>query len=703
MTTSPPHPSPLEPVRRLAIPPDLPDEALFRCEWLICNGLGGYAAGTVGGAPTRRYHGYLIAALPNPAGRVMMLSSLVERVRLADGRRADLGWVGPTFATGAPDTQRAARIPLVAFQLELGLPVWRFSGHGVTIERRVVLSYGHNTTVVVYRLLDGGPVRLELRPALQFRGHDEPVSTAIPEAYPLHAIGARIELTAPSPLPPLRLHPAGPRASFVIEPMAVPDLAYATEESRGYASRGRLYSPGRFRVELPSGGEAALVASTEPWETILPISAREALDAEIERRHRLLEAAPLAARRGPAAELVLAADAFVIRPAGRHEDHVRARIAGDEAWTVIAGYHWFTDWGRDTMISLEGLTLATGRIAEAGSILRMFAHHVRDGLVPNLFPEGANAGLYHTADATLWFFHAIDRYVRASRDERTLRQLLPLLVEIVDHHLRGTRFGIQVDPRDGLLHQGADGYQLTWMDAKAGDWVVTPRRGKAVEINALWYNALRLLQGWLVDAGDGSGAERVQRAAERVHDAFNRRFWNAASGHLFDVVDGEHGDDPACRPNQLFAISLPHAVLAPPRFHPVLDAVERELLTPVGLRSLSPRHPDYKRTYRGDLLTRDAAYHQGTAWSWLIGPYVDAVLRVHDGDVGRARPVMDGLIAHLGESCIGFVGEVFDAEPPYTPGGCVAQAWGVAELLRCLLRTVRSPGEELIPSVRLLP
>jgi len=403
----------------------------------------------------------------------------------------------------------------------------------------------------------------------------------------------------------------------------------------------------------------------------------------------VLDAAPPAARHGAAAELVLAADQFVIRPAGRHEDHVRARIAGDEAWTVIAGYHWFTDWGRDTMISLEGLTLSTGRIAEAGSILRMFAHHVRDGLVPNMFPEGANEGLYHTADATLWFFHAIDRYLRASNDRRTLAQLLPLLVDIVDHHTRGTRFGIRVDPGDGLLSQGAVGYQLTWMDAKAGDWVVTPRRGKAVEINALWYNALRLMQGWLADANDPRAAERMQRAAERAHDAFNRRFWNPERGHLNDVVDGEHGDDPACRPNQLFAISLPHPVLAPGYWRPVLDTVERELVTPVGLRSLSPRHPDYKPSYRGDLVTRDGAYHQGTVWSWLIGPYVDAVLRVHAGDVSGARHALDGLIAHLGENCIGFVGEVFDAEQPYAPGGCVAQAWGVAELLRCLLLTER--------------
>jgi predicted glycogen debranching enzyme len=340
------------------------------------------------------------------------------------------------------------------------------------------------------------------------------------------------------------------------------------------------------------------------------------------------------------------------------------------------------------MISLEGLTLSTGRPQEAAWILRTFHHYVHQGLIPNFFPEGREEGLYHTADATLWFFHAIDRYLRASGDYRTLAQLLPKLVDVIDHHMRGTRFGIRVDPGDGLLQQGADGYPLTWMDAKAGDWVVTSRRGKAVELNALWYNALRLMEAWRASAGDHAGSARMKIAAERAAGSFNRRFWNPECGHLNDVVDGERGDDPACRPNQLFAISLPHPVLDPAHWCPVLETIERELVTPVGLRSLSPRHPDYKPTYRGDLLTRDAAYHQGTVWSWLIGPYVDAVLRVR-GDAVGARRALDGLIAHLRENCIGYVSEVFDAEPPFTPGGCVAQAWGIAELLRCLLRTER--------------
>ena len=355
--------------------------------------------------------------------------------------------------------------------------------------------------------------------------------------------------------------------------------------------------------------------------------------------------------------------------------------------TIIAGYHWFTDWGRDTMISLEGLTLCTGRQIEASYILRTFAHYIRDGLIPNLFPEGHKEGLYHTADATLWFFHAINRYLELTGDRTILRHTLPKLLDIVDHHVRGTRFGIHVDAGDGLLAQGAPGYQLTWMDAKVDDWVVTPRRGKAVEINALWYNALKLLENWVREEQREDAAPRLAELAERARESFNRRFWNPETGFLFDVVDGEKGDDPACRPNQLFSISLDHPVLNEVHWRPVVDVCKEKLLTPVGLRSLSPDNKDYKPRYDGDLRSRDAAYHQGTVWAWLIGAWVDAWLKLHPNDSAEARKFLEGFVPHLGEACIGSISEIFDAEPPYTPRGCVAQAWSVAEVLRCWVKT----------------
>jgi predicted glycogen debranching enzyme len=305
-----------------------------------------------------------------------------------------------------------------------------------------------------------------------------------------------------------------------------------------------------------------------------------------------------------------------------------------------------------------------------------------------MFPEGKTDGLYHTADATLWFFHALNQYLRRVDDEHLLRQFLPSLLDIVGHHLRGTRFNIHVDPKDGLLSQGQEGYQLTWMDAKVDDWVVTPRRGKAVEINALWYNALRLLEEWTREERSEESAQKFSSYADRAFDSFNQRFWYQEGRYLYDVVDGEDGKrDPALRPNQLFAISLEHPVLEQRYWAPVLDIVERKLLTPVGSRSLSPDHPDYKPLYYGDLRARDAAYHQGTVWAWLIGPFIDAWLKLHPGAFLEARKFLFGFTDHLSEACIGSVSEIFDADPPFTPRGCIAQAWSVAELLRCWVKT----------------
>jgi predicted glycogen debranching enzyme len=432
--------------------------------------------------------------------------------------------------------------------------------------------------------------------------------------------------------------------------------------------------------------EATLVASTEPWEIVEALTPDAARQTETNRRLQLLEQAPPRMRSGICAELVLAADQFLVTPAERPEDATRAAALGTEARTVIAGYHWFTDWGRDTMISLEGLTLATGREREAALILRTFASYVHDGLIPNMFPDGQREGLYHTADATLWFFHAVGRYLALTGDDETLKILLPVLREIVEHHVVGTRFGIGVDPADGLLRQGAAGYALTWMDAKVDNDVITPRRGKAVEINALFYNALCLLACWLRRFDDADGAARLDALAERLRESFNRRFWYEEGRHLYDLVDGEGGDDAACRPNQILAISLPHAVLDSTRWTAVLEAVRSRLLTPFGLRTLAPGHPRYRSQYYGDLRSRDAAYHQGTVWPWLLGPYVDAWQRVHPENAHTASALLASFADHLSEAGIGTVSEIFDADPPFTPRGCISQAWSVAELVRTISR-----------------
>jgi predicted glycogen debranching enzyme len=664
-------------------------EPLLAREWLVTNGLGGYASGTLAGVASRRYHSLLIAALPAPLGRQNMLNHLTEFLRFPDGSTLRFGGE-ESPATTTLDLHGAEY--LKSFRLEFGLPVWRYEAHGFALEKRVFLPHQQNTVYVNYRLVEGnGTVRLKLRPAVHFRPHDAPVSHEDLGPYSLTWQDDRFELSVPTNLPPLRLYLHGHRVAFTLEGKRLPNVLYRTEEERGYESVGDLWSPGYFRADLTPEHEVTLVGSTEKWDTVMALKPAEALEVERGRRQRLLAAAHPTVQTGPARELVLAADQFIIIPEGRVEEAARARAAGDEVRTVIAGYHWFTDWGRDTMISLEGLTLTTGRQVEAGYILRTFAHYVRDGLIPNMFPEGQREGLYHTADATLWFFHALHRYSVVTKDRALITQLLPKLVDIIDHHLRGTHFGIGVDSGDGLLRQGQEGYQLTWMDAKVGDWVVTPRRGKAVEINALWYNALRLMEGWVrADQGEQQAMPYSQHA-DRAYRAFNARFWNNESQYLYDVVDGEGGEnDPACRPNQIFAISLDHAVLDKSRWQAVLDAVVRDLLTPVGLRSLSPGHADYKAKYFGNLRARDAAYHQGTVWCWLIGPFIDAWIRVNPEDRAGARRFLKGFEEQQGEACVGSISEICDAEAPYTPRGCVAQAWSVAEVLRGWAKT--APG-----------
>jgi predicted glycogen debranching enzyme len=641
-------------------------------EWLVANGLGGYASATIAGVITRRYHGFLIAALPPPLGRMVVLNDLEAEVELEDRSVVNIRDGGR----------------FLGFTLNMGLPSWRYELAGVVIEKSIVVPSRQNIVHSTFRMVgDGKPIRLRLRPFINFRKIEAPASEPLSSGYMLTVHGHRYEVTAGPDLPTLRLAVAGCEGpTFTSDGGSLVECSYEIEAERGYDSRSWLWSPGYFVGEIREDCPLTLIAATEPWHTVLALSPDDALAFEGERRRRLVGMAPPAARTGFAAELVLAADTFVVTPVGRIADGARARAEGDEIRTVIAGYHWFTDWGRDTMISLEGLTLATGRAIEARWILRTFAHYVRDGLIPNMFPEGRNQGLYHTADATLWFFHALHRYVEHCRDKATLELLLPILKDIVQHHLEGTRFGIKVDPHDGLLSQGEEGYALTWMDAKVGDWVVTPRRGKAVEINALWYNALRLLADWLREAQDPE-ADELAAHADKVRGSFNRRFWHAAGGYLYDVVDGENGDDAAFRPNQIFAIALEHPVLDPEHWEAVVTAVREKLLTPVGLRSLAPEEPDYKPRYFGDLRARDAAYHQGTVWAWLIGPFIDAWLKVYPDDRAAARHSLDGFEPHLAEAGVGTVSEVFDAEPPFTPRGCIAQAWSVAEVLRCLAKT----------------
>jgi predicted glycogen debranching enzyme len=654
-----------------------PLELLSR-EWLITNGLGGYASGTIAGVPTRKYHGLFVPNLAAPKGRHIMISRCDECV-VTPTRQLHLGGAEFEHERGIGDAHRYLR----EFRLDHRIAVWTFDFDGVVLEKSIVMVHNQNTVCVQYRLLSGERLELHVRPFVVFRRHDEAPANTSGDTFALDVRRGRHEISrAGSPLVLRVALQPGP-TTFMTDERDEHQFVYRVERDRGDPAFDSAYSPGYFAARMSADRPVVFIASMHPWER-MDFDAPAVFDAERRRLTGLLALAPHLAGDAFAEQLAMAADQFVVLPGSRLEENVMAQAEGSELRSIYAGYHWFGDWGRDTMISLEGLTLTTGRFREAGAILRTFSHYVRDGLLPNLFPEGEREALYHTVDATLWYFHAIARYVAVTGDRAILQQLFPVLADVIERHLTGTRFGIHVDPHDGLLTAAAQGYQLTWMDAKVDGWVVTPRRGKPVEIQALWYNALMLMATW----AEQLGAEHrsYDAYARRAREAFNERFWNPRNNCLLDVVDGPNGDDDSIRPNQVFALSLQHPILYDRHWEPVIETVRHRLVTAYGLRTLSAEHPDYKSHYRGNLRSRDAAYHQGTVWPWLVGHYIDAYLRVRP-DRDGARRLLRAFAQHLCEAGVGSISEIFDAEDPYAPGGCIAQAWSVAEVLRAWVRT----------------
>jgi predicted glycogen debranching enzyme len=659
-------------------------------EWIVTNGLGGYASGTLAGVCTRRYHGVFVPNLARPRGRHVLVSRLDEEISFG----------GQTYRLGGSDRvgqplSRGNAPYLRAFRLDGNIACWTFDCGELTLERRLVMPHQRNTTCLRYEITRGPPALIRLRPFLPFRRQDAPLRRPVGTPFEV-TVGddgaCRVCLAYSELQLVMRLPPE--RAAFVAAPMEEPDSWLWREELRGYECYEAIASPGCFEWQAEPHVPRVLVLTTE--EIHPEVDAESPFEEERQRAHALVQRAGVAG--DPfLARLVVAADQFLILPENRGEESTDALRQGHALRTVVAGYHWFLDWGRDTMIALEGLMLATGRHSEARATLLTFSHYVRDGLLPNLFPEGSREGWYHTVDATLWYFHAIHRYCLATGDTSLRDELMPVLRGILRHHFDGTRFGIGVDPSDGLLRAAAPRHALTWMDAHMGEWIVTPRRGKPVEIQALWYNALCLMAQWETAAAD---REDCLRRAELARLSFNARFWNPGRDCLYDVVDGEQGDDPRLRPNQLFAISLDHPVLEPARWPLVLDAVRAELLTPMGLRTLDPRDPAYSRTYHGNLKMRDAAYHQGTVWPWLLGAFIDTWLKVHK-DAVAARALLAAFPGHLQVAGLGTISEVFDGDPPYVPHGCIAQAWSVAEVLRCWRKLwAAMPVESRAPAMR---
>ena len=633
-------------------------EASLASEWLETNGLGGYASSTLPGLNTRRYHGLLVAATKPPVGRSVLLSKLEETLVVA-GERFELS-MNAYPGVISPEGDRFLR----AFRPD-PFPTWTYEAAGVTLTRTLFLAHGENTAVIRWSLegAEGRDVRLEVRPLLAFRDY--------------HALGhengdwdtrlglepGRVTVRPYAAMPALGL--AHDAAELDTSGFWYRHFEYERERERGFDFTEDLFGPFRLVYALGTMKHAVLVASTRE---------RTASDADELQAREEARRARIAGRPEDAAALRAfrrAADQFLV-----------ARGDDPEPSTVIAGYPWFTDWGRDTMIALPGLALVTGRPDVAKRILATFAKHVDAGIIPNRFPDAGEEPEYNTVDATLWFVEAVRAYRAATGDEEFVRELLPVLLAIVDAHERGTRYGIRADV-DGLLSSGADGVQLTWMDARVGDRVVTPRRGKPVEIQALWFNALSFLASLTAESGDAARAAHLATMAERARASFDALFWNEEAGCLYDVVDGET-KDASIRPNQVLALSLAHPLVTGERAACVLATVERELLTPYGLRTLSHSDPRYVGRYEGGPEERDGAYHQGTVWPWLLGPFVLALVKSNGGASLKAAELLRPLIAWALGPGLGQLPEIFDGDAPQRAGGCFAQAWSVAQVIEAV-------------------
>ncbi len=648
------------------------DQTLSR-EWLVTNGLGGYASGTIAGANTRRYHGILVAALKPPSARTVMLSKLDEEVEVA----------GATYRLGTNEYESGTIHPegylyLERVEMDGMIPSFIYRTPNFLLTKTIWMEHGHNTTYIRYALsADSSPVRLTLLPFCTYRDFHSETRGALDWHFAITANDGAIQVKAFPNAVPFRVLTL-PAANYVPLELWYWRFKHRVEQERGLDFAEDLYLPGLFRASLQPNQVLTVIATTENDDAVDGDG-----DASLERARARQNMLARNACDEFEKQLQIAADQFI----------VEREVEGKPLQTIIAGYPWFTDWGRDTMIALEGLTLETGRYDDAKAILQTFARYIDQGMLPNRFPDIAPDATttpveYNTVDATLWYFHALDRYLAATHDDDLLRELYPILESIVDWHLKGTRYNIRMDPADGLLSAGAPGVQLTWMDAKAGDWVVTPRIGKPVEINALWYCALRLMEGWATRVG--ANASRYGDLAGRVHASFDR-YWFADGGYLYDVLDGPNGNDKSLRPNQLFALALCDDLVPPDPARSIMQIVRRELLTPYGLRTLSPRDPNYRALYRGDRNTRDAAYHQGIVWPWLIGAYVDAFLHVY-GDAAAMRELLNNLRGQLNEAGLGTLSEIHEAEAPFRPVGCIAQAWTIAEVLRAWKR-VNASGD----------
>jgi predicted glycogen debranching enzyme len=645
-------------------------------EWLVTNGIGGYASGTIAGGMTRRYHGLLIAALQPPAGRTHLVAGLDEIVRCGG---EEFALATHLWASGAVEPKGFQFIE--GFRLDGTTPVWTYAPGDARLEKRVWMAQGTNTTYAQYTLLEGSAaIEIELKALVNYR--DFHASTHAGDwKMRIDAVEHGVRVVAFDGATPFYLQSA--QATCEARHEWYRDCFLALERERGLDDREDHLFAALFRAKVRAGESVTIVLTTEE---------KAALDGEIAHVQRATHEAEIAAAWSTQSkvisagspdwlpQLVLAADQFIVKRALPDEPDGRS---------VIAGYHWFGDWGRDTMIALPGLALATGRAEVARQILLAFAKFVDAGMLPNNFPDAAGKPEYNTVDAALWYFEAVRQYFAATGDMQTLQKLFPVLAGMIDAHVIGTRYQIHADPADGLLYAGEAGVQLTWMDAKIGDWVVTPRTGKAVEINALWINALETMAELARVLKISS--DNYQTLSGKAKDGFHK-FWNAERRCCYDVIDAPGiGNDASLRPNQIFAVSLPVSPLPSEQQKAVVDICASQLLTPYGLRSLAPGEAGYRGHYGGGPRERDAAYHQGTVWAWLLGRFALAHHRVYADRVAAMR-LLEPLGSAIQRYGLGTLGEIFDGDAPIAPKGCIAQAWSVGEVLRAWVELAREPN-----------
>ena len=634
-------------------------------EWLETNGLGGWAGSSVSGCHTRRYHGLLMAAIVPPANRMLLLSKLDETI-VIEGNRFELG------VNDYGDTRNPAGFQYLCFFQKEFFPEWIYEVPGVRIRKTVTMVFGENTTLIRYEvLLSSTPFTLEMLPLIAARGYHQLQNASTNIFWDVEFENGLFHNQPFEGAPDIFISVPGsvfhPRNQWYFH------FNYAKEKYRGMDYQEDLFNHGLFEIEMKEGDVLNIMISTENPSGKNP---NTLFEEEKNRKMSLLKTVPGEMTR----QLTLAADQFIVQRTIIENDDRRLTL---KLKTIIAGYHWFTDWGRDTMISLPGLCLQTGRFGDAKKIISVFAKSVSQGMLPNRFLDQDEPPEYNTADGTLWYFNAVYAYLLATGDRNfILGEILPVLKNIIEWHFKGTRYGIHVT-NDGLLYAGEPGQQLTWMDARVNGWVVTPRMGKPVEIEALWYNALKIFETLLLQNGEMEEADLVLKKAELAKKTFSDIFWFAEGNYCYDVIDEAQKPDPSLRPNQIFAISLPFALLEGEKAAAVLKKVGAKLYTPFGLRSLSPDDPHYVGSYGGDVFKRDSSYHQGTVWSWLLGPFVEAGFKIFGESFKmEALAIIDRFSIHLNDACIGNVSEIFDGDAPHAARGCVAQAWGVAEILR---------------------